>query len=129
MAKGNILIAEDDPVLRNLYIKKFSVMGYAIRTAQDGEEAVMQINLQTPDVLVLDIHMPKIDGFQVLQMLPKDRRPFPVVLLSNFADEKTKARGIELGADGYLVKKDMTIKALVEMVERLMALKGQQPPA
>lgn len=119
MAKPDILIAEDDAVLRNLYIKKFSVAGYAIRAVEDGEQAVKEIEIRFPDVLVLDIHMPKMDGFQVLEKYPKETRKFPVVMLTNFADERSKQRGTELGADDYFVKKDMTIKSLLEMVENV----------
>jgi CheY-like chemotaxis protein len=121
MAKPDILIAEDDAVLRNLYIKKFSVSGYQIRAVEDGEQAVKEIEAHFPDVLVLDIHMPKMDGFQVLEKYPKDKRKFPVVMLTNFADERSKERGHALGADDYFVKKDMTIKSLLEMVEKVYA--------
>lgn len=118
MSTVDILVAEDDPVLRNLYIKKFSVAGYTIRAVEDGEQAMMEIASQRPDVLVLDVHMPKMDGFQVLEKLPKDSRGFPVIILTNFADEHSRERGKELGADDYFVKKDMTIKSLIEMVEK-----------
>lgn len=119
MTKPDILIAEDDPVLRNLYIKKFSVAGYPIRAVEDGEQALKELEVRYPDVLVLDIHMPKMDGFQVLERFPKEKRAFPVVMLTNFADERSKERGRELGADDYFIKKDMTIKSLLEMVDRV----------
>lgn len=119
MTKPDILIAEDDPVLRNLYIKKFSVAGYPIRAVEDGEQALKELEVRYPDVLVLDIHMPKMDGFQVLERFPKEKRKFPVVMLTNFADERSKERGRELGADDYFIKKDMTIKSLLEMVDRV----------
>lgn len=120
MSKADILIAEDDPVLRNLYIKKFALSGYDIRTVEDGEQAVAAIQTKKPDVLILDIHMPKMTGFQVLESLQQTGRQFPVIMLSNFADEMSQLRAKELGADDYFVKKDMTIKSLLEMVERLM---------
>lgn len=119
MVKPDILIAEDDPVLRNLYIKKFSVAGYPIRAVEDGEQALKEIEARFPDILILDIHMPKMDGFQVLEHFPKEGRKFPVIMLTNFADERSRQRGVELGADDYFVKKDMTIKSLLEMVERV----------
>lgn len=119
MTKPDILIAEDDPVLRNLYIKKFSVAGYPIRAVEDGEEALKELQVRYPDVLVLDIHMPKMDGFQVLEQFPSNVRKFPVVMLTNFADERSKERGRDLGADDYFIKKDMTIKSLLEMVDRV----------
>lgn len=119
MVKPDILIAEDDPVLRNLYVKKFSVSGFPIRAVEDGEQALAALQERFPQVLVLDIHMPKVDGFQVLEHYPKVQRSFPVVMLTNFADEKSRERGVDLGADEYFIKKDMTIKSLLEMVERV----------
>ncbi len=121
MIKPDILIAEDDPVLRNLYVKKFSVAGFPIRAVEDGEQALQALQERFPQVLVLDIHMPKVDGFQVLEQYPKDKRPFPVIMLTNFADEKSRERGKDLGSDEYFIKKDMTIKSLLEMVERVYA--------
>ncbi|MBI5156283.1 response regulator [Candidatus Peregrinibacteria bacterium] len=124
MSKADILIAEDDAVLRNLYLKKFSVAGYSIRTAEDGEQALAELQARPPEIAVLDIHMPKMDGFQVLEKFPPATRPFPIIVLSNFGDEKSKLQARELGADDYFVKKDMTIKSLVEMVERLIKRPG-----
>ncbi len=121
MIKPDILIAEDDPVLRNLYVKKFSVAGFPIRAVEDGEKALAALQERFPQVLVLDIHMPKIDGFQVLEHYPKDKRSFPVIMLTNFADEKSRERGTDLGADEYFIKKDMTIKSLLEMVDKVYA--------
>lgn len=122
MTKADILIAEDDPVLRNLYIKKFQLSGYDIRTAEDGEQAWAALQQKKPHVLILDIHMPKMTGFQVLEKLQQAGRDFPVIMLSNFADEMSQLRAKELGADDYFVKKDMTIKSLLEMVERLLGV-------
>ncbi len=118
MMKGKILIAEDDAVLRSLYVKKFSVEGYDVLTAEDGEQAVKLISENKPGMVLLDIHMPKMDGFQVLQHFPKNARSFPVIMLTNFDQSDFKLKAMELGADDYFVKKDMTIKSLVDMVSR-----------
>lgn len=123
MAKGDLLIAEDDAVLRNLYLKKFESAGFSMRTAEDGELAIKAIEERAPDLLILDLHMPKIDGFQVLEHFPKDKRSFPVIILTNFDDPKYRAKGNELGVDDYFVKKDMTIKSLLDMVDNLMRAK------
>lgn len=120
MSKADVFIAEDDAVLRNLYLKKFSVAGYTIRTAEDGEQALAELQARPPHIAVLDIHMPKMDGFQVLEHFPPATRAFPIIMLSNFGDEKSKLQARELGADDYFVKKDMTIKSLLEMVERVL---------
>lgn len=120
MIKAHILIAEDDPVLRNLYIKKFSVAGYDIQAVEDGEQALIAIAERQPDILILDIHMPKLDGFGVLEKFPRGTRPFPVIMLTNFADEKSRERGATLGADDYFIKKDMTIRSLLDMTEKVL---------
>ena len=123
MPNGNILVAEDDSVLREIYMKKFTLAGYTIRTAENGEEAIAAIEEQTPDIVLLDINMPVIDGFGVLEKYPIEQRPFPAIMLTNFADERNKARGKELGADDYFIKSDMTMRKLLEMVETLMKAK------
>lgn len=120
---ADIIIAEDDAVLREVYQKKFTIAGYQIRLAQDGEEAVALITQKIPDIAILDVHMPILDGFGVLEKFPREKRGFPVIMLTNFGDEKSKARGKELGADDYFVKSDMTIKSLLTMVEALLKTK------
>lgn len=116
----DILIAEDDAVLREVYQKKFGISGYVIRLAQNGEEAVTAIQQKSPDILILDFHMPILDGFQVLEKFPKEQRSFPVIALTNFGDRGSRARAQELGVDDYFIKREMTIKQLVEMVERIL---------
>lgn len=120
--KPDILIGEDDAVLRSLYEKKFTLEGMAVRTAEDGEQAIRMLQEKAPDILLLDIHMPKADGFQVLKEFPKATRTFPVIMLTNFDQSEFKLRAMELGADDYFVKKDMTMRTLLEMVKRLLKL-------
>ena len=121
--KCNFLIAEDDPVLRDLYIRKFSTSEFQIRTATNGEEVVTMVAEQAPDLLLLDLNMPVLDGFGVLEKLPKEQRSYPVIIITNFEDQATREKAKKLGVDGYFVKKDMTIKSLVEMVEGLLSYK------
>ncbi len=122
MSKGNILIAEDDAVLRSLYVKKFTAEGYDTRVAEDGEVALKLLREQAPDLLLCDIHMPKVDGFQILKEFPRAGRTFPIIMLTNFDQGEFKLQAQQLGADDYFVKKDMTIRSLVEMVEKLRHL-------
>lgn len=123
VGKGNILVAEDDPVLREVYVKKFSIAGYKIRTAKNGEETLASIEEEEPDLLILDINMPVMDGFSVLEKYPKEERNFPIIMLTNFGDDKNKARGEELGVNDYFIKSQMTMRKLLEMVENLMKAK------
>lgn len=118
--KGHVLIAEDDPVLRNLYVKKFSLAGYTLDAVENGKQAMDTIASHAPDILVLDIHMPVMDGFAVLRELTPEKRSFPVIILTNFTDKETRDLGKKLGADDFFVKKDMTIRTLIEMVERML---------
>lgn len=123
MQDATILIAEDDAVLREVYTKKFTLSGYSIRTVQNGEEAVAEIEKEEPDILILDINMPVLDGFGVLEKYPKEQRKFPIIMLTNFGDDKNRERGEELGADDYFIKSEMTIRKLLEMVETLLKAK------
>jgi DNA-binding response OmpR family regulator len=125
MARANVLVAEDDAVLLNLYLKKFSVAGFSVRVVENGQLAADAIAQEVPDILVTDIHMPVMDGFQLLEKFPKASRSFAVIALTNFGEDKYKARGYELGVDNYFVKKDMTIRSLIEMVEEMLRKRGK----
>ncbi len=112
----DILIAEDDPVLREVYLRKFGG-SYAIRTAANGEEVLSLISQKAPDILLLDINMPILDGFGVLEKLPKEKRTFPIIILTNFEDQQNRRKGEQFGVNDYFVKKEMTIKSLYDMVD------------
>lgn len=124
MTRYKIVIAEDDTVLRDLCIRKFSATDYDVHTASDGEDALQKIAEIKPDLVLLDINMPVLDGFGVLEKLPKAERAFPIVILSNFDDQANHERANSYGIDGYFVKKDMTIKSLLTMVEELLSRKS-----
>jgi DNA-binding response OmpR family regulator len=116
----DILIAEDDSVLREVYVKKFTITGYGIRTAKNGEEAILALTEKEPDLLILDLNMPAPDGFGILEKYPRAKRTFPIIVLTNFANEKNRERAMSLGADDYFVKSQMTMRKLLEMVEGLL---------
>ncbi|MFA6259096.1 MAG: response regulator [Candidatus Peribacteraceae bacterium] len=118
-SKGNILFAEDDPVLREVFKKKFTIEGYEVRTSANGDEALAALSQQLPDALLLDINMPGKNGFDVMEQYPRDKRSFPIIILTNLGDEHTRRRGEELGADGFFIKSQMTVKMLIEMVNDL----------
>jgi len=123
MASANILIAEDDAVLRDVYVKKFTIAGYDIRTVENGQQAIEAIDEKAPDILIVDLHMPTVDGFGILERYPQDSRSFPVIVLTNFGDDQNRKKAEELGANDYFIKSDMTIKSLIEMVENLLKAK------
>ena len=120
-----LIVAEDDTVLRDLYLRKFDKNVYDIRTAVNGVEALALIEKDPPDLMLLDLNMPVLDGFGVLEKLPPEKRTFRIVILTNFDDQANRERGAKLGVDDYFVKKDMTIKSLLEMAENLLKQKKQ----
>jgi DNA-binding response OmpR family regulator len=115
-----ILIVEDDSVLRDLYLRKFTRGPFKVSTAVNGEEALKSIAAGKPDIVLLDLNMPVLGGYEMLEKLPKEQRTFPVIILTNFDDQANRERGKTLGVSDYFVKKDMTIKSLWEMVEQLL---------
>jgi len=123
MSPLSILIAEDDAVLREVYVKKFSIAGFKIRAVQDGQEAIQEIEKEKPDIVILDLNMPVLDGFAVLERFPRAQRTFPIIVLSNFGDTKNKERGVRLEADDFFIKSEMTIKTLMEKVATLLKAK------
>ncbi len=124
MPRGKILIAEDDAVLRGVYTKKFSIAGFDIKAVEDGEKALKALTTNVPDIFIVDLNMPSVDGFALLEKFPKDKRPFPIIVLTNYGNDENRERAAKLGADDYFVKNEMTIKTLLEMVENL--LKGKR---
>lgn len=119
MAQYKVLVAEDDTVLRDLYLRKFDRSKYDVFTAQNGQEALDTIEKEKPDLVLLDINMPILDGFSVLERLPKPRS-FRTIILTNYDDQANRDRGKKYEVDDYFVKKDMTVKALMEMVDRIL---------
>jgi two-component system, OmpR family, response regulator MprA len=124
MAKPKILICEDDSVLRDLYLRKLKPEMFDVRTASNGQEGLDAVAKEAPDLMLLDINMPVLDGFGVLEKLPKEKRSFPIIVLTNFEDQANRERGQQLGVDDYFIKKDMTVKSLVEMAQRLLSVKA-----
>lgn len=124
MSDKVVIIAEDDELLRNLYKRKFTLSGYNTHIATNGAEALQLIEKLDPDLLILDINMPEMNGLQVLDNLPEEKRTFAILLLSNFADESHKKRVEELKVDRYLEKQHTTIKKLLGVVEELLSIKN-----
>jgi len=117
MAK--ILLVEDDVNLREIYSARFAAESYEVITASDGEEALATAVRERPDLIVLDVMMPKISGFDVLDILrstpeTKDTKVIMMTALSQDADRK---RGESLGANKYLIKSQVTLEDVVNSVK------------
>ncbi|MBF8250013.1 MAG: two component transcriptional regulator, winged helix family [Candidatus Levybacteria bacterium] len=121
MAK--ILLVDDDPLLVRMYQKKLENDGYVVVTADDGDVALTRVNESRPDLILLDIMMPKINGLQVLAKLKENNetKNIPVILLTNVGgSDEDVSRGLELGAVAYLVKAGNRPIVVVEKVKEIL---------
>lgn len=100
----NVLIVDDEPQVRNIVATYLERDGFQVRTAKDGEEALVAIRAQRPDAMVLDLMLPKINGLEVLRILRADGDDVPVIVLSARGQEHERVAGLDLGADDYLAK-------------------------
>ena len=117
-----VLIAEDDKFLLMAYAAKMKKDGFDAVIASDGEEAIAKAKSESPDIILLDLVMPKKDGFDALADLKKDpqTKGIPVVILSNLGQDDDIKKGKELGAVDYLVKSDISIKDVVAKVNEVL---------
>lgn len=120
ISNRNILIADDDEILRGVYTRRFAKEGIPIRTASDAQQAFDMIVQEKPDLLICDIMMPNKDGWWLLEQFPKASRTFKFVMLTNLEDDATRQKCKDLGADGCLVKKDMSLRTLIEAAQKLL---------
>jgi two-component system response regulator RpaA len=106
----HVLFVEDDPAVAQMYRLKLELDGYAVEVASDGIQAVQMATSSPPDIIFLDIRLPKMDGLGVLEALRNDERTckVPVVILSNYSERELVDRGLKLGALEYLIKSQTT---------------------
>jgi DNA-binding response OmpR family regulator len=105
-----VLLVEDDTALAQMYRVKLERDGYTVQVAGDGEEALSVLAGELPDLIFLDVRLPRMDGLTFLERLrASDRtRNLPVVIVSNYSEEELVARGLQLGALDYLIKSQTT---------------------
>ena len=101
--KEKILVVDDEASIRRILETRLSMIGYDVVTAADGEEALETFRNATPDLVVLDVMMPKLDGYGVCQELRKES-DVPIIMLTALGDVADRITGLELGADDYVVK-------------------------
>jgi DNA-binding response OmpR family regulator len=120
--KAVILIVEDDKFLRELLVRKLENEGFKIVRAIDGEEALKKIKEELPQLILLDLVLPGIDGFEVLRRIKGDpaTSKIPVIILSNLGQREEVEKGIQLGANDYLVKAHFTPEEIVKKVKGVL---------
>ncbi len=118
-----VLLAEDDRFLRRAAETRLRRHGLEVLTAADGEEALRVARAEPLDLILLDVIMPKLDGFQVLQALKEDEATarIPVIVLSNLGQERDVAQAKALGALAFLVKAHLSLQDLVDRVDAVLA--------
>jgi CheY-like chemotaxis protein len=117
-----ILLVEDDRFLRKAAEATLRRNGFVVRTAVDGEEALQRIQEEAPDLVLLDLIMPKLQGFEVLRILKQDpaTRQIPVVVLSNLGQESDVQQALQGGAIAYLIKANLSLQDLVTHVQKIL---------
>ena len=120
--KRKILLVEDDPFLLSMYATKFELEGFEVVSADDGEKGLALALEAKPDIILLDILMPKMNGFEVLQELKADdrTRDIPVILLTNLNQKEEVERALELGAVDYLIKAHFMPSEVVAKIKKVI---------
>lgn len=102
--KPQILIVDDEQSIRTLLDYNLTQAGYKTLMAIDGEEAIVKVEEEKPDLILLDLMLPKIDGIEVCKILRKDHINIPIIMLTAKSEELDKVLGLEIGADDYMTK-------------------------
>lgn len=118
-----ILLVEDDKFLRKAAEVTLKRQGFDVLTAQDGEAGLELAREAMPDLVLLDLIMPKMQGFQVLGHLKADRKTasIPVIVMSNLGQDSDVQRAIDAGASAYVVKSNTALQSLVDTVREILA--------
>lgn len=121
--KNNILVVEDETFLVKIYSVKLKKEGYDVDIATDGEQAVSKAAELKPDLILLDLILPKLNGFEALEQIRKhpELKKTPVIVLSNLGQEEDIKRAESLGADDYLVKANFSIQDVVQKIKGVLA--------
>lgn len=106
--KHKILLVDDDENLRKMYSEVFVLKGYEVFLASNGKDGLNLALKKNPDIILLDILMPKMDGFSFLENLKKKKPHIPVAVLTNMTNQSDKEEALKLGANDYLMKCDFT---------------------
>jgi len=122
MAK--VLLVEDDQILAKLYQTKFNKEGIDMQLASDGQEGLEKFKSFNPDLIILDLIMPRVDGFTFLAKAKEDPllsgRKVPILVLSNLGQESDIKRAQELGAKDFFVKADISLSQMIDKVKKYL---------
>lgn len=118
--KRRILVCDDEDALRTILSSELAGAGYEVATAADGEEGIAEVSSQKFDLVLLDIKMPRKDGFEVLKFIKKERPDVKVIMLTGFADLKNAIESKKYGAEDF-VSKPYDLVDLLTTIERVLS--------
>lgn len=120
-AKRKILIIEDEIILSDLLAKKLKGLGFEVAQAFDGLEGIKMLKEFNPNLLLLDIVMPKLDGFQVMKKIKEENlHPIPIIIISNSGQKVELDKAKEMGASDFIIKAEINPEEVVEKVNKLL---------
>lgn len=124
-----ILLVEDEPILQKRIEQALTEEGYHVKSALDGEAGLQLAKLLKPELILLDIILPKKNGFEVLEKLKKDpeTKQIPVIILTNLESSLDVEKALELGATTYLVKANYELSEIVEKINEILKTKQENP--
>lgn len=121
MDKKRVLLVEDDSFLRELFLKKLKQFDFEIEGAQNGREGIEKVSSFKPDIVVLDIIMPEVNGIDVIKAIraldDRDLSSVPILVVSNLGQEEEIAKALRYGANDYLIKAHFDTDEIVRRIE------------
>lgn len=122
MDNKKILIVEDDEFLLQMYVTKLELESFRVLSATNGEEGLKTAFKEKPDLILLDLKLPKIDGFEVLRDLKsnEDTKNIPVVVLTNFSEKEHIDKCLALGAEDYLIKAHFVPSEVISKIKKIL---------
>jgi DNA-binding response OmpR family regulator len=117
-----IAIIEDDPVISQMYRMKFESDGFDVQLASDGKRGIALVESFSPDLILLDLQMPEMDGADALEIIRKNEwgKNIPVIILTNLGEEESPKQLRALGIHSYIVKADLTPRQVVQRVKEAL---------
>lgn len=124
LSEKKIILVEDDPFLRSLMLIKLQKEGFNVTEAFDGEDGLKKVSEVKPSLVLLDLILPGINGFEVLQKLKSDSATsyIPVIILSNLGSRTDVEKGLKLGAYDFMIKAHFTPEEIVEKVKNALMI-------
>jgi DNA-binding response OmpR family regulator len=123
-AGAKVMIVEDEEMLREMYATAFQLENFDVTLAEDGEAALAKLQQIRPNIILLDVMMPKMNGMETLTKIKADPnlKDIPVIMLSNLADEENFAQAQKIGAFSYIIKSDYIPQQVVEQVQKALSI-------